>query len=101
MYSENQFMVDFTLPEVLSEEFMNLIPTQRHEVNKLFIEGILVNYMLSLENAKLWAVFSAESEYEVLQIIEALPLTRFMTHQISMLTFNNTAPEMVPSFSMN
>ena len=80
---------------------MNLIPSQRHEVNKLFVEGILVNYMLSLEDAKLWAVFSAESEYEVMQIIETLPLTHFMKYQISLLTFNNTAPEMVPSFSMN
>lgn len=101
MNRTNQFMVDFTLPETLSPEFMSLIPQQRAQVNLLFTEGSLNNYMLSLEDHKLWAVFSANSEYDVMQLIAELPLTPFMETRISMLTFNNVNEERMPTFSLN
>ena len=95
------YMVDFTLPSVLSDEFIDLIPTQRAEVDLLLKEGKLVNYMLALEDAKLWAVFNANSEYEVMQLIAELPLTSFMEVKISQLTMHNTPQEAMPAFSMN
>lgn len=96
-----QYMVDFTLPEVLSEEFIGLIPQQRAVVNRLFMEGKLLNYALSLETSKLWAVFSAVSEMEVMDIIADMPLTSFMQVEISILTFYNTFSPKDPVFSMN
>ena len=101
MTNEYQYMVDFTLPEVLTEEFMSLIPYQRARVNQLFTEGKLVNYALSLESSRLWAVFTANSEMDVMEIIAEMPLTKFMKVRINMLTFYNTAQENVPAFSMN
>lgn len=94
-------MVDFTLPQVLSEEFMDLVPMQRTEVDLLLAEGTLVNYMLALKDAKLWAVFNANSEYEVMQMIAELPLTNFMEVKISQLTMHNTPQEAMPVFSLN
>ncbi|HHH50371.1 MAG TPA: hypothetical protein ENK52_05270 [Saprospiraceae bacterium] len=101
MNTEYQFMVDFTLPEILSDEFMELIPYQRAAINKLFVDGKLVNYALSLEASKLWAVFNANSEMEVMDLIADLPLTEFMKVQISILTFFNTLEPQVFNFSMN
>ena len=99
--TEFQFMVDFTLPGVLTEEFMELIPYQRVVVNKYFEEGKLLNYSLSLEKSKLWAVFNANSELNVMDLIADLPLTSFMTVEISMLTFYNSMDPAMPNFSMN
>ena len=62
METTYHFMVDFTLPEVLTEDFMNQIPFQRATVDRFFKEGKLVNYSLSLENSKIWAVFNANSD---------------------------------------
>ena len=101
MNQEYHFMVDFTLPDVLSDEFMELIPYQRAAVNKLFVEGKLVNYALSLENSKLWAVFNANSELEVMDMITDWPLTEFMKVNISILTFYNTLEPQAFHFSMN
>lgn len=101
MNAEYQFMVEFTLPEVLSDEFLELIPYQRASVNKLFVEGKLVNYALSLETSKLWAVFNAKSEMDVLHMIADLPLTEFMSVNISILTFYNTLEPHVFNFSSN
>lgn len=101
MQSDYQYMVDFSLPDVLTEEFLGMIPHQRAKVNRLFREGRLINYALSLENSKLWAIFSANSEMEVLEMVAELPLTKFMKVEVSMLTFYNAQYEEMPAFSMN
>lgn len=96
-----QFMVDFTLPAELPEEFFDLIPYQRAVVDQYFSEGRLFHYALSLESAKLWAVFSAHSEMEVMDLLVNLPLTQFMEVEISMLTFCSTPEQAAPRFSLN
>ena len=99
--TDYHYMVDFAMPDVLNEEFMNLVPFQRSAVNKLFMEGKLLNYALSLENSRLWAVFSANSELDVMDMISDLPLTPFMKVEISLLTFYNTMYPKMPEFSKN
>lgn len=101
MNAEYQYMVDFTLPSILSDEFMGLIPYQRAAVNKFFKEGKLLNYSLSLENSKIWAVFNANSEMDVMDMLADLPLTKLMEIEISMLTFYNAFEPEMPHFSMN
>lgn len=99
--SEFQFLVDFKLPEFLSEEFMELIPYQRAMVNRLFKDGKLLNYALSLESSRLWTVVNASSEMEAETMIHELPLTQFMRFDICMLTFYNSMEPITPDFSMN
>ena len=93
-------MVDFTLPEVLSDEFVTLLPYQRVVAQRFFSEGRLLNYAFSSDNGKLWAVFTAGSEMEVMEILQDFPLTKFMDYEISLLStynFNRVAP----NFSLN
>lgn len=101
MQTDYQFMVDFTLPETLTEDFMEKIPHQRAKVNRLFREGKLVNYALSLQTSRMWAVVNANSEWEVKEILALLPLTKYMEIQVSTLTFYNALEEEIPVFSMN
>lgn len=99
--NEYQFMVDFTLPDILTEDFMSMIPYQRAAINQFLIEGKLLSYALSLENSKLWAIFVARSEIEVMDMISDLPLTSFLSVEISILTFLNVNEPIIPNFSMN
>ena len=101
MQKEFQFMVDFRLPTILSEDFLKLIPFQRNKINQLFREGKLVNYALSLDNSKMWAVVAASDESEVEDVLHELPLTRFMDFNINMLTFYNAVEGETPVFSLN
>ncbi len=96
-----QYMVDFTLPTELPEEFVNNIPRQRAAVNRLLGEGKILNYALSLENSKLWVVFSASSEADLMEMVQKLPLTRYMKVRISELTFYNASNPMSAAFSVN
>ncbi|MEI6408171.1 MAG: muconolactone Delta-isomerase family protein [Bacteroidota bacterium] len=96
-----QYMVDFTMPKELPDEFVHLIPEQRAAVNRLLHEGKILNYALSLENSKLWATFSVRSKDELMEVLEELPLTHYMKVRVSELTFYNAAHPFVPAFSMN
>lgn len=95
------FMVDFTMPRELSEPFVQLIPEQRSIVNRLLNQGKILSYALSLEESKLWAVFSVNSPNELRDILESLPLTEYMQYTVAELTFYNASHPFTPAFSMN
>lgn len=89
------------MPQELPDEFVSRIPQQREAVNLLLNEGKILNYALSLENSKLWAVFSVASEDELMEVVHRLPLTRYMKLRVSELTFYNAAHPFAFSFSVN
>jgi len=93
-------MADFTLPAILSEEFFELLPRQQEVANHYMSSGKLINYAMSVESSKLWAVFSAESEMEVLELLSHFPLMPFMEVEVSPLNAFNFKFEM-SEFSLN
>lgn len=94
------FMVEFELPDTFSEEFMALIPRQRYIVNTMLAEGRLKSYSLSMDRSRLWVVLVADSEFDALETISQLPLSSYMTPNLSELMFYNS-PEAVMHFSLN
>ncbi|MEY3051022.1 MAG: hypothetical protein RLY31_807 [Bacteroidota bacterium] len=89
------------MPESLSSDFFQLLPSQRSLVSQLLREGKIINYALSLEHARIWAVVSAGSENEVYRLLDMLPLTRFLQYEVSQLTFYHAAASEDPAFSLN
>jgi muconolactone delta-isomerase len=96
-----QFMVDFKMPTLMTERFTSRIPEQRALVDQYFADGKLSSYGVSLENARVWAVFNADSAIEALALVRSLPLTRMMQFDIMPLTFFNVVTTSVPDFSVN
>lgn len=94
------FMVEFDLPENLTEEFLALIPKQRYVINTMLVEGSIKSYSLSIDRSKLWAVMLAESEFDVMENIAQMPLSNYMIPRISELMFHNAA-DSVMQFSLN
>ncbi|MEM9991950.1 MAG: muconolactone Delta-isomerase family protein [Bacteroidota bacterium] len=97
---KKQFMVEFELPDPLSMEFIERIPEQRNMVNYLLVERKIQSYSLSLDRSVLWIIFTAESEFEVMETISKFPLIEWMTPYVTELMFHNTT-EMVLEFSLN
>ncbi len=93
-------MADLRLPDEITSAFVDLMPQQRAVVDQFLQEGVLVNYAVSLEDARAWAVFNANSEMEVLEFLAQFPLTPFMEVEVSQLsTYNTTTGS--PAFSLN
>ena len=96
-----QYMVEFTLPQPMTEDFISCIPQQRQAVNQLLHQGKILNYSLSLESFKLWVIFCVDTEVELMELISSLPLTDYMEVQINELTFFNSANAYSSTFSVN
>ena len=94
------YMIEMELPKQMDERFVRLIPEQRNVVNYLLAEGKIKTYSLALDRSLLWVVMVAESEYEVMEILNQFPLIDFMTPFVSELAFHNSR-EQVLQFSMN
>ncbi|NJL75325.1 MAG: hypothetical protein HC892_10120 [Saprospiraceae bacterium] len=95
-----QFMVEFDLPDPFPIEFVQRIPQQRNMVNYMLAEGKIKSYSLSLDRSKLWSIFVAESEFEVMELIAQFPLSDWMRPNIQELMFHNSS-DMVLQFSLN
>ena len=94
------FMVEFELPPVLTEEFIRLIPRQREYVNYLMAEGKIQSYSLAVDRSRLWVVFSAETEFEVLETVSQFPLHEYLIPKVSELAFHNSHSQVL-QFSLN
>ena len=96
-----QYMVEFKLPEKLTDEFVELIPEQRAKINSLMDAGVIMCYTLNLERTKLWTVIVANSENSVMDTLAQFPLITFMKPEICELTFHHQSSLVMPSISLN
>lgn len=94
------YHVEFTLPDPMPARFIQLIPEQRAMVKKMMEQRVLRSYALSLDRSRMWCIFAANSEFDLLEEVSRLPLSQYLTPRISELMFHNSA-EMMLSFSMN
>lgn len=95
-----QYMVEFDVPNPLTEDFLEKIPNQRDALDQLFTNGKLLSYTVASDRSRVWAVMIAESESELLTYIDDLPLTSYMDYNYCELMFYNTV-HLMPAMSLN
>ena len=93
-------MVEFKVPNPITQEIISLIPEQREVVEKLFTAGKLTIYTLADDRSTLWAIFVASSESELLQLIDRLPISSYMDFNYHQLMFYQSA-QLLPAMSLN
>lgn len=95
------FLFQIELPP-LTEEIISEIPIHREHINKLFAEGKLLNYSVSVSREYIWCVVNADHQTEALDIISAFPLRRhFVDITCNPLLFHNTIPVSLEAISLN
>lgn len=94
-------MIDIELPRVPTEEFIELIPSQRAQVNALMAEGTIASYSLSMDRSRLWVIVNAETTDRVREIVTSFPIIGFITFRIHELAFHNSIRILRPQFSLN
>jgi hypothetical protein len=97
---KQEYMVEFNLPDVFVDEFISKIPQQRKQIEDLMTRGIVKSYSLALNYSKLWMIVSADTEFDIMKILEDLPLSNFMIPSIAPLMFHK-ANKTVREFSLN
>lgn len=94
------YMVEFDIPAHQYEEWYQLIPLQRSKVSAMLTGGIILNYVLASDRTRLWAVFSAENESKLIDLVESLPLTNYFVYNYHELMMYDSVTTYA-SFSVN
>lgn len=95
-----QYMVEFKVPDPITQEIISLIPDQREVVENLFAAGKLAIYSLAEDRSMLWAIFVASSESELITLIDKLPLSSYMDYDYHHLMFHQSV-QLLPALSLN
>jgi hypothetical protein len=86
----------------LNEDMMAVIPQHREQIGKLFAEGRLLSYSVSIHRNYIWCVVNAEDEHHAMEIVLSFPLFHFFSDiSCHPLLFHNTAPAALPVISLN
>lgn len=96
-----EFMIDVNLHDVNTDEFLQLIPSQRTIVNDMMFEGKISSYCVSADRSKLWITMVAKNEEEIIDYLAKFPLIDFMDCEISALLFYNSAFQTFSHISLN
>jgi len=94
-------MVELNIPKLLPNNFVDLVPLQREIIADLLSENKIISYTLSIDRTKLWIIVNAIHKSEVMDILDILPLTKFLTFKIHELMFHNKQEFNIPQPSLN
>ncbi len=95
------YLFQIELP-VFTMEMMTIVPEHRLHINKLFAEGKMLSYSLSINRDMIWCVINAEEEQEAMEQVIAFPLyTHFVDVTCTQLMFHNTLPASLPGIFLN
>ncbi len=93
-------MVSISIPQPLGNELQQVIPQQRKRVKALFNSGKILSYTLNETRKKLWMVVLADSESELIAILDSLPIIKYVDYDYTRLLFHE-AVHLLPSVSLN
>ena len=95
------YLFQFELPE-FSDDIAVTVPMHREVINKLFSEGRIVSYSVSIHRNLIWCVINAEDEQEAMELVLAFPLYKFFVDvSCHPLLFHNTLPATLPGIWLN
>jgi hypothetical protein len=95
------FLFELELEE-LDEDMVAVIPSHREQISKLFAEGRLLSYSVSIHRNYIWCVVNAEDEQRAMEVILSFPLfPYFKDVTCHPLLFHNTTPISLPVISLN
>ncbi|MCX6122382.1 MAG: hypothetical protein NTX44_12300 [Ignavibacteriales bacterium] len=97
----NEYMIIIRFAASFNEEFINLIPEQRAQINRFMEKGIITSYSLSADRGTLWVTLLATSLEAVEKTLRMMPLFKFMRYDIVELMFHNSPVHTQMHLSMN
>jgi hypothetical protein len=85
-----------------NDELASVIPVHREHINKLFSDGRILSYSVSVHRNMIWCVINAEEEQEAMEMVLSFPLYHYFTDvSCHPLLFHNTLPATLPGISLN
>lgn len=84
-------MVIFELPNVLTREYLDLLPSQKVMVEEMMKKGLIQHYSISVDEQKIWVQVRAVTDEKMIETINKLPLTAKLKYSFTELVFSLSA----------
>jgi len=85
-----------------TNEMAAVVPRHREHINRLFAEGRILSYSVSIHRNMIWCVVNTEDEQEAMEMLLAFPLYHYFSEiTCHALLFHNTLPATLPGLSLN
>jgi hypothetical protein len=85
----------------MDEEFMKLVPSHRTYITKLIEDGVIDQYLVSMESQRVWITLSAKDKTEVDQYLVKSPLYKFWNYEIDELFVIDGQHYRLPALQFN
>lgn len=96
-----QYLFEIELPP-FTEEMTDTIPAHKEYVDRLFADGILLSYSVSMQRNMMWCVIEAEDEQSALEVVAAFPLHKFFADTVCHpLLIHNMSATSLSDISLN
>lgn len=97
----NVYMAQFTLPHILGNDIASRIPAHRTRVDELIQEGVILAYAVSQDRTAGWITLCGESVHDVEEVLQTLPIYRYLEFQIHELMVYDARNLRFPALRMN
>lgn len=81
----NKFMVTITWTQPPDDEFNSLVPAELARVEEQVKKGVRGETYVAADMSKVWTIYMAQTDNNVQQALQALPLYKFMQIEITPL----------------
>ncbi len=95
------FMVELTLPEVLDNEFMKMIPAHRAYISQLINDSTIQSYSINADRTFGWIIFNCNGIDDVFEIVEQFPIHKYISIQVHELMIHDSESFRFPKMHMN
>lgn len=95
-----KYMVEFEVPYYFDENLDELLEQQKHLLSDYFVEGKIFSCTVSKDQTRLWMIMLADSESELLTIIDSLAIAQFCEYDYSEI-MTHSAVQFIPDYSLN
>ena len=96
------YMVEVQLPYNPSQEFFELIPSQRMKIAEFMTQRKFLTYTVSADRMKLWIVMIAKDEMDARSILSEQPMDKYFSYQsFREIMFHEMIGMMFPTVSLN
>ena len=85
----------------MDDDFMSLIPEHREYISSLIQEGVIDQYLVSMESQRVWITFTAEKKEDVEIHLRKSPIYRYWTYDIDELFLIDGQHYRLPALQMN
>jgi muconolactone delta-isomerase len=85
----------------MDDDFMSLIPEHREYISSLIQQGVIDQYLVSMESQRVWITFTAEKKDDVEQYLRKSPIHRYWTYDIDELFLIDGQHYRLPVLQMN